>query len=259
MSVCDPRTFPYVRIQNYADGVAPAVLSAEFYNPVQDYQAALFGGAVGQSWSMVTEEFLLDPAVAQVANGRFGQQLTIRTASSANANTVSAPGAGAHGVWQSLVLADPSSFVASDTDSNIGTADFLWSAKVRFNNNTSLPDFANRIDEGFVIGMDNVATGLPAWVMGKDSPNWNYLQGGAFQDSGVAWAKNTWYTLRMFRVSGQLSFTIQPEGAGLTAFGPFAYGGAVNSARRYFAFNTVIGATINAAAYIDVFARIIGR
>lgn len=99
----DPTEFPYVRAQTYVDDNPPAVLSDEFYNPVQDALARMFGGMAGYSTSVSNEEFVLSKTgSAPAAGDRFGQELTVLTNPGSNflTATVTPTGPNEHGIVQ---------------------------------------------------------------------------------------------------------------------------------------------------------------
>lgn len=99
----DPLVFPYVRAQTYVDANPPAVLSDEFYNPVQDNLARFFGGIAGYSMTLSNEEFIARKfSSAPAAGDRFGQELAVLSNPGANFLTVSVTptGPNEHGVIQ---------------------------------------------------------------------------------------------------------------------------------------------------------------
>jgi len=258
----DPLAYPYVRAQSYLDNNNPTVKSAEFYNPTQDSLALLFGGVLGISASICTEEFdregtTSDPAASDEA---FGSRMSIAGgATNASALATSALGAGDHGIWRVLSSANGAyQLVAHDAESYIDTRNFIWCAKVNFFNGT-LADLEAAADSGFVLGLGPLVAGapdLPVFFCGADTVNWQAGDStGATDVVAFPIAEGVWYWLIIARLSGTVKWYIKEGPGPLTQVRSAAVAGALTGARRRVEINGSAGAAAGHGFYIDHFSR----
>jgi len=196
----DPTLPPYTRVQTYSDGNPPVVTAEEFYNPVQDQIAQLFGGKTGSSISMSCDEFSRPGSAAS------GQQAAtdflLNTATNANALGVAGIVDGDHGIWrfQNNVGAAAHDLILYDADKFVGARQFIWTARIRLEGRAN---FETRANEGLVVGMWGGAGGTqPAFRTGSAHANWwAYYDdaGDHFIDTGVAAIDDSWFTLVVAR------------------------------------------------------------
>lgn len=250
----DPLAYPYVRAQTYVDG-GGAVLADEFYNPTEDALARLFGAQMGLSTSISVEEFDKRTSVVSTAGLAFGQQLWIDNiipSANVQATTAAALAAGDAGVWLASSLGGACLFVAYDAPCYLGTADFIWTCRVRTSGLARLATVANG---GVVIGLANDAV-LPNFIAGKDQPNWQYQIAGTVTDSGVAVADGTWYVLIIARKAGTVTWYIKSGSGALAAVGSAAYAVGITSARRYIQFTDTAGTSlVGDGLFVDSISR----
>ncbi len=262
----DPTLFPYVRVQNYVDGIAPDVLADEFYNPAQDGIARLYGGACGASVSIAVDEFDREGgAVGLVAGAQFGSQLVINTSTNSTALHTSPIAAGDHGIWLARNNGGGAhNFIAWDNACFIGARQFIWTARIRLQGRAA---FESRANYGLVCGLWGAAVdNLPAFRTGADFANfWAYWNDGGdnFVDTGVAAIDDAWFTLIITRKSSdnKLRYYI---GSGTTApvlvhTTAAAVATAWSFARRFIRCVGTGGSALGDGFYIDKFARGIER
>lgn len=195
----DPLAPPYVRAQTYADGSAPAVLSGDFYNPVQDTIARLYGGVAGYSTLALYEDFLQPVVTAVVptpgANDPFGRDFRVQrnTGSGFKFLSVDPTGPNQYGVYQILGVAngnrggDPG-FLVTDSSSTAGTLRWIFRARLRCSNFSPL----TITPPGLVVGTG--AGVLPSWA--ADSTGfWIYRWEGNVGTSTIATVPGQWVTL----------------------------------------------------------------
>lgn len=257
----DPEAFPYVRAQTYADDNPPDVLADEFYNPVQDSLARLYGGMAGISTSTVWDEF--DRPFQTSSPGASGDQFGTDFALTALATNCRGKSVGTsssgHGVAQASPTVNGSfALTAADTYSLIGANRlFIQTARVIVIGRARLATLA---DEGSVIGLGDVASNLPGFVLGSDDPNWYTSYGGTTTDSGVAQVDGDHVTLIIARKDGSIRWYILPEGGSLTLVRTEADASALVDTRRYFNVEDNTGsAVLNDGLYIDHYGRVIER
>lgn len=261
----DPLVFPYERVQTYADGGAPDVLADEFYNPVQDALARLYGAGPGLTMSIACEEFDREGgAVGLVAGAQFGLQLVINTSLNSNAIHASPIDVGDHGIWVAQNDGGGAhNFIAWDNAVFIGTRQFIWSARVRFNGRAAFETLANY---GFVFGLWGAAVdNLPAFRFGSDTANfYAYYNDGGDQliDTGITADDDKWYTLIVARgLDSKLRWYIG-EGTGdpvLVATSAAAWTNAVSFARRMIRCVGTGGSAAGEGFWIDFIKRGIER
>lgn len=261
----DPLVFPYVRAQNYADNAPPQVLSDEFYNPAQDAIARLFGGLVGQSTSLATDEFERPfvYAVALAGGELFGEQFQVLAApgpTNMRAQSQAPSLAGDHGVARCVVDAGAAAanIAVGDNSCFIGASrQYIWVAKVRVLSRARLETVPN---EGVMVGLGDTTSGLGAFVGGNDQANWQVHLAGVYTDTAVPLANDTWYWLAIARqTDGNVRFYIDSGTGWALVPGTANVPGAIPGARRYFRFNETAAAVILDYAEIDHFSRGIER
>lgn len=262
----DPTKFPYIRVQNYSDDIPPDVLADEFYNPVQDALARLFGAGPGLTMSSACEEFDREPQAAVVAGEQLGTEMVLQTALDAEATASAGIDEGDHGVWK--VQATAASFDTIIRDSMVfpGVRRFIWTARVRF---TGSGNFEALASEGVVIGTwAAVADTLPAFRWGPDAPlgEWQayYNDGGdVFLGTGVELLDDTWYTLIIARdgTDGKIRYFIGTGTADpvLVATSAVAIAGSITGARRFMRCRGTAGSAAGDGYWIDKYARGIER
>lgn len=261
----NPTLLPYVRVQSYSDNIAPDVLADEFYNPVQDNLARLFGAGSGSSTSIACEEFDRESPGLVGAGAQFGTELNLNTATNAEALSTSAIAAGDHGVWKAqAILAAAFEVIVRDNMVFPGARKYIWTARVRF---TGRANFESRANEGFVFGLWAAAADtLPAFRGGGDVANiWAYYfdGGDVFVDTGVALIDDEWYTLVITRdgTDNKVRFYV---GTGTTAptlrvTSTNPLGGSITGARRFLKVEGTAGSGVGDGFWVDKIARGIER
>lgn len=261
MSTFDPEAFPYVRAQNYVDDNPPDVLADEFFNPVQDSLARLFGGMGGVSTSVVWDEFDRPFATASpgASGDLFGSDFAL-TAAALNCQGQSVgTSASGHGQAKATPIVNGSfNLAAADTYSLIGANRlFIQTARLIVIGRARLSTIAN---SGMVCGLGTLASNLPIFILGSDQPNWYTSYAGSTVDSGVAQVDGDWVDLIIARKDGSIRWYIQPEGGAMTLVRTEAAAGALVDTRRYLRVGDDTGsAVLNDGLYIDFYGRIIER
>lgn len=257
----DPEAFPYVRAQNYVDDNPPDVLADEFYNPVQDVLARLYGGMGGISTSVVWDEF--DRPFQTASPGASGDQFGTDFALTTGATNCQGRSVGTSASGQGQAQATPTvngsfSLSAADTYSLIGVNRlFIQTARAIVIGRARLSTIAN---QGCVIGLGDLASTLPAFILGSDQPNWHTVYNAVTVDSGVPQVDGDWVDLIIARKDASIRWYIQPEGGTLTLVRTEAVAGALVDARRYLRIADNTGsAVLNDGLYIDFYGRIIER
>jgi len=205
----DPTAPPYVRAQNYVDDNPPAVLADEFFNPVQDDLAYLFGGITGISTSLTCEEFVKPQPVAVPAAGdAFGAELAVVTNPGGNfeIQTITPGAANQHGVYEVHGTAPGDrgagtlGFEVADARYYIGTRKFIFCARVRISKiavNSDAPP-------GFVVGLGRLSDNYPSWVADASTGFWVAFWDGGTVTSTFATVDNEWITLWVARKDSQV-------------------------------------------------------
>ena len=117
----------------------PAVTAAEFYNPVQDFIARLYGAAAGYSTSLSYEEFLLNaPGVAPAVGDPFGTELGVISNPMGGSiyTPVPAVGPNEHGVYRIFGVAagdrgGPPGFQVGDGLRYLGARRWIFRCRLR--------------------------------------------------------------------------------------------------------------------------------
>ncbi len=202
LSTCfDPLALPFVRAQTYVDANPPEVLSDEFYNPVQDALARLFGGIAGYSTSISSEEFT-QPVQSHVTGSgdAFGDELVVvnTPAGSFKIISVTTPAVGMFGVYHVDGVADGArgagtdGFGAADAERNVGTMRWLFRARVRCSKysviKTSPPGLV------FGLGPISAAQPLPVWLS-DGTGFWRTFWDAGSTTTAIPTVDNEWVTL----------------------------------------------------------------
>ncbi len=229
-----PLQKPYSGGMRFRDNLPPAPL--EFYDETQDHLAALFHARVGWEWSAHRED--LDNytypsgylGVFRVDNQPLGAGLSLTPFSPAIGPAPTFQGE--HGVW--YLKSGIGQFDTTLTSNllNIGTQDFLISAKVCLINRAQLDPVATFgfwLGCGERLGPDVVY--YPALCCGADTPNWQAWcppadgEPGQLFDTGIAVQDSTtlsdnyqraWHVLQICRVDGVVRFFVNGALARLT-------------------------------------------
>jgi hypothetical protein len=197
--VFDPLAPPYVRAKTYVDANPPAVLSDEFYNPVQDALARLYGAAAGYSTSLSYEEFLLlhFTAVTPAVGDAFGVELGVITNPGGGFEYLSTSPASAnqHGVYRIRGTASgyrggPPGFQVGDALRFIDTRRWIFRARVRCSKFSVLTGG----DPGLVTGLGSYSSGLPIWAA-NNTGFWSYQWDGGNAASAIPTVDDEWVTL----------------------------------------------------------------
>lgn len=252
----DPLDYPFQRVNGgagYADG--QVVEADTFYNPTQDHLARVYGGVLGRSGSIRTEEFDLESAAFAGTGDRFGEQLLVIAASATNARAASATpiGAGDHGIWKAEAVANGAyEFRAYDADKYIDTRQFFWSARVRFVGRANFETVAN---EGFGLGLRSVAGGGPLFYFGNDVADWQtYADGVGVNHVGTTADDDVWHTLIITRrFDNNVRFYYQRQGGALTLLRTVAWGASLTGCRRYVSVKGTGGAAAGEGFFIDYY------
>lgn len=256
MPIFDPLAYPYDRAATYTDGGA-VVTAGQFYNPTQDVIAALYGAATGISFSICTEEFERISPGTVTAGAQFGTELQLQTTTNSAAVSAAAVAAGDHGIWRTATVAGGASdTIAQDNTNFVGTADFIWTARVRILSRANLETIAN---EGFVLGLGTVASAFPVFVLGSDDTNWQAVANGVTTDTGVAAVDDTWTWLIIARRSGTVYFYIAVGAAALAQVHSQAFALSFTSCRRYTRWRNNAGGAAADYVLYDHFSRGIQR
>lgn len=254
----DPTAFPYARAQTYTDGVAPAVLSDVFYNPVQDALARVFGGLTGISTSIASEDFAQLRATGSGVGDPFGEQMRVTTATNCGAASGTGSGVGDFGVWRIAVTANGNfAFEASDAPCFVGARDFLYVAKLKVQARVRLNSVANR---GLVVGLETGLTGYPVFVAGSDQANWHASAAGlGTVNTGVPLLDNTWYWVMIAGRSGTAYWYVFQNGVGAAVVNAAMAPLGNNVARSLRVSDGTGSALAGDFVDIDLFARGIAR
>ncbi len=194
----DPLAPPYVRAQTYTDANPPAVTAAEFYNPVQDFIARLYGAAAGYSTSLSYEEFLLNaPGVAPAVGDPFGTELGVISNPMGGSiyTPVPAVGPNEHGVYRIFGVAagdrgGPPGFQVGDGLRYLGARRWIFRCRLRCSKFSVLTG----ADPGLVTGLGSFASGLPIWIANA-SGMWAYQWDGGNAVSMIPTVDNEWVTV----------------------------------------------------------------
>lgn len=195
----DPLAPPYVRAQTFVDANPPAVLADEFYNPVQDALARLYGAAAGYSTSLSCEEFCLLTlsATAPAAGDQFGTELGVLSnpAGGSEYLSVTPTGPGEHGVYRVRGVAagdrgGPPGFEVGDGLRYLDARRWIFRCRLRCSKFSVLTG----ADPGLVTGLNSFASGLPIWLANA-SGFWAYQWDGGNAVSTIPTVDNEWVTL----------------------------------------------------------------
>ena len=194
----DPLAPPYVRAQTYVDANPPAVTAAEFYNPVQDFLARLYGASAGYSTSLSYEEFLLDsPGAAPPVGAPFGVELGVisNPAGGSIYSPVTTTGPGEHGVYRVFGVAagdrgGPPGFQVGDALRYLDARRWIFRCRLRCSKFSVLTG----ADPGLVTGLGSFASGLPIWIA-NNTGMWAYQWDGGNFVSTIPTVDNEWVTL----------------------------------------------------------------
>ncbi len=254
----NPLAYPYVRATTYSDGIAPAVLSDQFYNPTQDAIARLFGANGGVSTTMLFDDFSREGTAG--AGGQVGTDFSMSTGTNATASHASGIADGDHGIWylRNSVGGAAHDIILRDGDTFVGARQFIWTARVRF---LGRANFETRANEGVVVGLWGGAGGTnPAFRTGSAHANWwAYYNDGAdqFIDTGIQMIDDTWFTLIVTRdvADNKLRWYIGTgiSAPALVATSPAAYNAAMASCRRFVRCRGTAGSAAGDGFYIDKF------
>jgi len=263
----DPTAFPYVRVQNYTDNLAPpSILADEFYNPTQDDLASLYGGLLGVTCSMACDEFDRESFGAVTAGGQIGEQFTFQTGVNAEAVSTSPISPGDHGIWKIQATAASPEIIIYDNAVFPDVRQMIWSARVRF---LGSGDFETVANEGVVVGMWGAATSTePAFRWGTDAAlgEWQaYYYDGAdqFIGTGVPLIDDEWYNLIITRKSSdnKIRYYISTDTSApvLVATSAVAVPTAFSFCRRFLEVQGTAGSAVGDGVFLDFFKRGIER
>jgi hypothetical protein len=197
--VFDPLAPPYVRAQTYVDANPPAVLSDEFYNPVQDALARLYGAAAGYSTSLSYEEFLLlhFTAVTPAVGDAFGVELGVITNPGGGFEYLSTSPASAnqHGVYRIRGTASgyrggAPGFQVGDALRYVDTRRWIFRARIRCSNFSVL----TTSPPGLVAGLGALSSSLPCWLADATGFWTTFWDGGATV-TAIPTVNDEWVTL----------------------------------------------------------------
>lgn len=194
----DPLAFPYTRSQTYVDGAAPAVLSGDFYNPVQDTLAHLYGGFAGYSTLVLYEEFVqpvMTPVLPLGADVPFGRDLQVVAFPGWKYQSVDPTGPNQYGVYQILGAANGDrggspGLKVSGPDMWVGTLRWVFRARVSCSNFSPL----TTSPPGLVVGTGVWNAGSPLWAA-SSTGFWIYQWDGGFASSSIPTVPGQWVTL----------------------------------------------------------------
>lgn len=272
-----PTAFPYVRAQNYVDNVSPPeVLADEFYNPVQDQLAKLYGAQLGMSCSMACEDFVSESPGAVIAGAQFGLELNLQTATNAEGLSAAAIDPGDMGIWKAQNTgAGAHNIIIRDNLVAPGARKSIWNARVRFIGSAAFETVAN---EGIVVGMwGSAADTLPAFrwgtdadvVLGAVTKNWiayyydPAIPGDVMLDTGIELLDDTWYTLILTRdgTDNKIRYyigtgTIEPT---LVQTSTVAISGSISGSRRFMKCKGTGGSANGDGFFIDHYKRGVDR
>lgn len=253
----DPTKFPYVRVQTYADRSAPVVLADEFYNPVQDNLAWLFGAAAGQSASIATDDFVIESTAVSTVGSRVGSDFTITSITNTQAYSLAAVQAGECGVWNINGTGGAQDFKMADGTCAIGAANrFIWAARVQCLNRALLDNTT-----GIVVGLGDLSIfNYPAFIADGTHANWQAFSDAGGADTGIPVGSGAWIWLWIARgLDGITRWYVKRDADALpllvasmtlpdNAF-------TTHPASRYLRFKT----TSSTALAIDMYARAVER
>ena len=200
MSLFTPLAFPYVRAQTYADANPPAVLSDEFYNPVQDDLARLYGGLAGYSQTNTNEEFIrLQLTAIPVLGDRFGIDLTVLANSGGafTVGTVTATGPNEHGVIRVFGTANGDrggapGFRAGESPRYAGTLRWIYRVRVRCSNFGVLESAPPGLQ---LATGDLTVFNYPAWLADGTTGFWVTVGQAGPYTTAVPTVDDEWITL----------------------------------------------------------------
>lgn len=192
----DPTKFPYLRVQTYADLSAPVVLADEFYNPVQDNMAWLFGAVAGQSASIATDDFAIEGGPVSAVGARVGSDFTISSVTNTQAYSLAAVQAGECGVWNINGTGGAQDFKMADARCAIGAASrFIWAARVQCLNRAALDNTM-----GVIVGLGDLTVfNYPVFIADGTHANWQVFCDAGAADTGISVASGLWIWLWIAR------------------------------------------------------------
>lgn len=205
ISLTIPNRKPFVRCPTFIDGKGPP--PHDFFDETQDHLGAFSQALLGTEWSCQTEDFENEEYPA----GFLGQ-FTIQASLGLSLSPLDATQQGESGVWLGQAGLAPFAFAMRSHSCDIGTEDFLFSAKVKTLNRSRLAPLQRF---GFHVSMGGLWTPhLPGFGGGGDTPNWHIFsplsegEPPVFTDTGVPFLEQTWYVLQWGRFQGGLWFLI---------------------------------------------------
>lgn len=195
----DPTAFPYVRAQTYVDGSVPAVSSGDFYNPIQDSLARLYGGLAGYSTTLRYEEFDYPVAVNTPApRDPFGVSMTVtrNTSSGTQFASFTPDGPNQHGVYRISGVANGNrggtpGFQVEDIVCFLGTARWIFRARIRCSRHSVLTGGAT---PGLVAGLNDFTFGSIVWYS-DGTGFWRYQWDAGRAASAIPTVDGQWVTL----------------------------------------------------------------
>lgn len=200
-----PNRKPFVRCPTFIDGKGPP--THDFFDETQDHLGAYYHALLGTEWSCQTEDF-----DNEAYPPGFLGQFTLKTSVGLTLNPLAIMQQGDAGVWIGQSGTTPFIHEMGTNLCNIGTEDFLFTAKVRCLGVSHLDSF-DRF--GFHISMGGFPNpSLPGFAGGSGSPNWHIFcpksvgVSPVYIDTGVPFLDSTWYILQWGRFRGGMRFFI---------------------------------------------------
>lgn len=194
----DPTVFPYVRAQTYVDANPPEVLADEFFNPVQDGIARLYGADTGYSTSISYEEFEVNKALTVPVSGDLiGQELACISNPGGNFQYRSiAPGQpNMHGVIQidgvgAGARGGAPGFEMGDAPRYIGTLRWIFCCRVRCSTFGTI----STAPPGLVLGLGSLTSTHPSWIA-DGTGFWTTFWDGGATPTAIPTVDNEWVNL----------------------------------------------------------------
>lgn len=253
----DPTAFPYSRVRTYTDGSAPVVTSEEFYNPVQDNLAWLFGALAGQAASIATDDFEIEGGPVSTVGAQVGSQFTIKSVTAVQASSLAAVDPGECGVWNLNGSGGALDIKLGDSSCAIGASRrFIWAARVNPLNRALLDSSL-----GVVVGLGDLAVfNYPAFIANSGTANWQTFSDAGGADTGIPVASGAWIWLWIARAQDGITrwyVKRDSDGTPLLVDSRTLSGNAFTThpASRFLRFK----ATAPTALAVDLYARAVER
>lgn len=204
-----PQRQPYVRSLSFVDGKGPPPW--DYFDQLQDHQAAYFGALCGRRASADADEFTESWFRAgYLGRMQIGSNIGMTVSPAATPDTV-----GIHGAASVLGGTGSLSFMASGAKYGLD-ADFLLTVKIK---PVGVQDLDTAEQHGLVVGLgqQGLYGAYPSFAAGSDTDTWRTLWAPDLvsmpqvEDTGIPIVSATWYRLQISRVAGAVRWFINGQ------------------------------------------------